>query len=106
MDGTEKNTMRCCIKLNLSLLQLSLPDMSTSVHSNQPWPGSFVNTVATREGNNKSYYFLRSYENDSELKKRITSFVLRYNTFRPHDSLGESTPEGVYCNGQELIATG
>lgn len=50
--------------------------------------------------------YLKSYDNGIELKKGITSFILRYNTFRPHDSLGESTPEEIYCNGQELSATG
>ena len=29
--------------------RLLLPDMSTFVQSNRPWPGSFVNAVATRE---------------------------------------------------------
>ncbi len=40
--------------------------------------------------------YLKSYENPIELHKGIESYISRYNSERPHQSLGNATPDEVY----------
>ncbi len=40
--------------------------------------------------------YLRSYENALKLERGIKAYVLRYNEDRPHQSLGDATPEEMY----------
>lgn len=40
--------------------------------------------------------YLKSYENPRELAKGIKSYVLRYNTQRPHSSIFDKTPDEAY----------
>ena len=40
--------------------------------------------------------YLKSYENAWELEKGISEYMIRYNSDRPHQSLGEVTPDEVY----------
>jgi len=40
--------------------------------------------------------YLKSYETPRELGKGIRSYILRYNTQRPHSSISDATPEEMY----------
>jgi putative transposase len=48
--------------------------------------------------------YLQSYENPLELEKGIGRFVERYNSDRPHQSLGGHSPDAVYSGGMSLAA--
>ncbi len=48
--------------------------------------------------------YLKSYETPRELGKGIRSYVLRYNTQRPHSSLSDMTPEEMYCKNARKAA--
>lgn len=83
---------------------LQEPDVTISMDGKGRW---IDNVMIERFWRTIKYedIYLKSYENGSELKKGITSFVLRYNTVRPHASLNDNTPEEVYCKGQEVKVT-
>jgi putative transposase len=40
--------------------------------------------------------YLKSYDNGVELEEGVSSYILRYNMFRPHASLGDATPDETY----------
>lgn len=46
--------------------------------------------------------YLKSYESPKELARGIESFIVRYNLYRPHQSLGEATPEEIYSGKMEV----
>lgn len=48
--------------------------------------------------------YLKSYENGVDLEKGISSFMNRYNMFRPHEAHGEATPDEVYNEKMKLAA--
>jgi len=48
--------------------------------------------------------YLKSYENGVELEKGISAFMDRYNMFRPHESLGDLTPEEMYSEDLAFAA--
>jgi len=48
--------------------------------------------------------YLKSYENPIELKEGIRAYISRYNNDRPHQSLGDATPEEVYSRKITLAA--
>jgi putative transposase len=48
--------------------------------------------------------YLKSYENPLELEKGIEEYILRYNNYRPHQSLSDATPEEVYSQKVILAA--
>lgn len=48
--------------------------------------------------------YLKSYENPRELAKGIASYIRRYNTIRPHESLSDCTPDEVYRERQRKAA--
>ncbi len=48
--------------------------------------------------------FLKSFENPHELEKGIEAYILRYNNFRPHQSLADATPNEVYSKKALLAA--
>ena len=48
--------------------------------------------------------YLKSYENPMELEKGIEEYILRYNNYRPHQSLSDATPEEVYSQKVILAA--
>ena len=48
--------------------------------------------------------YLKSYENPRELEKGIGAYILRYNNFRPHQSLSDATPNEVYSKKVLLAA--
>ena len=48
--------------------------------------------------------YLKSYENPRELEKGIGVYILRYNNFRPHQSLSDATPNEVYSKKILLTA--
>ena len=39
--------------------------------------------------------YLKSYENPRELEKGIGAYILKYNNFRPHQSISYATPNEV-----------
>ena len=46
--------------------------------------------------------YLKSYETVRNLAQGIKSYILRYNQFRPHQSLNEATPEEMYSEKMEV----
>jgi putative transposase len=48
--------------------------------------------------------YLKSYGNAWELERGIEAYIMRYNHKRPHQSLGEATPEEVYRGVATLAA--
>ena len=48
--------------------------------------------------------YLKSYENPIDLEKGIRDYIFRYNNDRPHQSLGDATPEEVYSQKVILAA--
>jgi len=46
--------------------------------------------------------YLKSYETVRELIKGIKSYIIRYNQYRPHRSLNESTPEEIYSGKMKI----
>ncbi|QHI70658.1 integrase core domain-containing protein [Tichowtungia aerotolerans] len=48
--------------------------------------------------------YLKSYENGWELERSIEAYMMRYNCKRPHQPLGDATPEEVYRGTVELAA--
>ncbi len=48
--------------------------------------------------------YLKSYETPRELGKGIRSYILRYNTQRPHSSLSDATPEELYYENEKKAA--
>jgi len=48
--------------------------------------------------------YLKSYENGIELESGISSFIKRYNMFRPHSAHGEATPDEVYSEKMAVAA--
>jgi len=46
--------------------------------------------------------YLKSYETVRNLAQGIKSYILRYNLFRPHQSLNEATPEEIYSGKMEV----
>ncbi len=47
--------------------------------------------------------YLKSYESVRDLAKGIKSYIIRYNQYRPHQSLKEATPQEIY-SGKLKIA--
>ena len=47
--------------------------------------------------------YLKSYETAKDLARGIKSYIIRYNQYRPHQSLSEATPEEIY-SGKFKIA--
>jgi putative transposase len=47
--------------------------------------------------------YLKSYETAKDLARGIKSYIIRYNQYRPHQSLNEATPEEIY-SGKFKIA--
>lgn len=48
--------------------------------------------------------YLKSYDNPIELEAGIGEYIYRYNNDRPHQSLGDATPEEVYTQKVTLAA--
>ena len=48
--------------------------------------------------------YLKSYENGLELKDGIHAYITRYNHYRPHESLGDATPDEIYNEKATLAA--
>ncbi|WP_228854160.1 IS3 family transposase [Desulfomarina profundi] len=48
--------------------------------------------------------YLKSYENGVELERGISAFIERYNMLRPHESLGDATPEEIYSEKLAIAA--
>ena len=48
--------------------------------------------------------YLKSYDNGIELEDGITSYIERYNTYRPHASLNDATPEEMYNQEMQKAA--
>ena len=46
--------------------------------------------------------YLKSYETARELATGINAYVIRYNEYRPHQSLNEATPSEIYGGKFEL----
>ncbi len=46
--------------------------------------------------------FLKSYENPNELHKGIESYISRYTSDRPPQSLDDATPDEAYEGKREL----
>ena len=42
--------------------------------------------------------YLKAYENVSEARNEISSFIIFYNTIKTHSSLDRQTPDEVYYN--------
>jgi len=42
--------------------------------------------------------YINEYNTPRELRKGINEYMVMYNTYRPHDSLGGDVPINVYCN--------
>jgi putative transposase len=47
--------------------------------------------------------YLKSYETATDLARGIKSYIIRYNQYRPHQSLSDATPEEIY-SGRFKIA--
>jgi len=48
--------------------------------------------------------YLNSYDNGIELEDGINSYIERYNTYRPHASLNDATPEETYNQEMQKAA--
>lgn len=48
--------------------------------------------------------YLKSYETPRDLGKGVRSYILRYNTQRPHSSLSDATPEEMYYENVKKVA--
>ncbi len=48
--------------------------------------------------------YLNSYENGWDLEKGIHAYMMRYNFERPHQSLGDATPDEIYGGAVKLAA--
>ena len=48
--------------------------------------------------------YLQSYETPRDLGRGIRAYILRYNTQRPHESIGDATPEEKYYENAEKAA--
>jgi putative transposase len=48
--------------------------------------------------------YLNSYENGWELEQGIDAYIMRYNFERPHQSLGDATPDEIYGGTVKLAA--
>ena len=46
--------------------------------------------------------YLKSYETVRDLARGIKSYILRYNQYRPHQSLNEATPEEIYSGTMKI----
>ena len=48
--------------------------------------------------------YLKPYESPRKLEKGIGAYMLKYNNFRPHQSLSDATPNEVYSKKVLLAA--
>ena len=48
--------------------------------------------------------YLNSYPNAWELERGVEAYIMRYNHRRPHQALGEATPEEIYKGAVKLAA--
>jgi len=48
--------------------------------------------------------YLKSYENPRELGQGVKSYILRYNTYRPHESISDATPDEMYWEKVKKVA--
>ena len=46
--------------------------------------------------------YLKSYETVRDLARGIESYILRYNQYRPHQSLNEATPDEIYSGKMKI----
>ena len=46
--------------------------------------------------------YLKSYETAKDLARGIKSYMIRYNQYRPHQSLKEATPEEIYSGKMKI----
>ena len=46
--------------------------------------------------------YLKSYETVRDLARGIKSYILRYNQYRPHQSLNEATPAEIYSGTMKI----
>ncbi len=46
--------------------------------------------------------YLKSYETGRDLARGVKAYIIRYNQYRPHQSLNEATPEEVYSEKMEI----
>ena len=46
--------------------------------------------------------YLKSYETARDLARGIKSYIIRYNQYRPHQSLSEATPEEIYSGKMKI----
>jgi len=67
------------------------------------WLDNVVIERFWRSIKNKDIY-LKSYENAWELERGGEAYIMRNNLERPHQSLGEATPEEVYEGAVKLAA--
>lgn len=43
--------------------------------------------------------YLKDYTDLLEARREIGRYIERYNSFRPHQSLGDRTPDSIYAQG-------
>jgi putative transposase len=48
--------------------------------------------------------YLKSYETAGDLSKGIKAYIIRYNQYRPHQSLKEATPDEIYSGEMKIAA--
>lgn len=46
--------------------------------------------------------YLKAYETSRDLARGVESYIIRYNQYRPHQSLNEATPEEIYSGKMEI----
>ena len=46
--------------------------------------------------------YLKSYETVRELDRGVESYIIRYNQIRPHQALGDATPEEIYSGKMKI----
>ena len=46
--------------------------------------------------------YLKSYETANDLARGVKAYIIRYNQYRPHQSLDEATPDEVYSGKLEI----
>jgi putative transposase len=46
--------------------------------------------------------YLKSYETARDLARGVKSYIIRYNQYRPHQSLSEATPEEIYSGKMKI----